>query len=141
LARTEPTASSGVGVQAHAVAFGVEDLGECPHAWPKFCSGLGDGAAGGSDAREHGIERWVCVEIDDRALSGRLQSGACHEASAGGLIAIVGKNGERGGAHVAAVEGDCENLLVECACTIEVKRRDFEPADGFVHGARMTGCC
>jgi len=33
-------------------------------------------------------------------------------------------------AHIAAVEGDCEDLLVERACSIEIESRNFEPVKG-----------
>ena len=83
----------------------------------------------------------VCVEVDARAVGGGLESGASDETTARGVIAIARKHGVGSGTDIAAVEGDCEDFLVERACPIEIGSRNFEPVDGFVRAARMAGCC
>jgi hypothetical protein len=132
---------SGSGVKTHPVAFGVAKLGVDAHVSGQLCARQEDSAPGRHDAREHGVEGVAGVEVDDRAFEGWLEARDGHDTSAGGAVAIVGKDGERGGTHVAAVEGDCEHLLVERTCAIDVKRRDFKPTDCLVHGCMMQRGC
>ena len=87
-------AASGVGVQAHAVSFCVDEVRVGAHAGRKLGARQDDFAAGLRDAGEHGIEGRVGVEVDDGAFSRRLEAGACDEGAACGVVAIVGEDGE-----------------------------------------------